>query len=765
MVTRKRNRARILTPEGLRKLNEQIRQRELDDNAGSKLSLEKLGELTGLDPETVKKVVDRQGSDRRTLTRCFGVFGLTLTDTDYEPATQAIAQQSDPNFVGREEAMTDLNALVSRNAQVIVIQARGGVGKTTLARRYLLQVFGAYLEFPIAKETKDIANVESLLEEKLRQLGEEPGREFLVSLDRLKRKLQEKPIGILIDNLEPALDSAGKFIEPHRRYIELLRVLADPTVQSTTLITSRERLRESSISVQHYLLQSLAVAAWEQFFASRGLVANTPAITALHKAYGGNAKAMEIVSSAILEDFEGDVEAYWDFNQEDLFVERDLEDLVVQQFDRLKTLDPNAYDLLCRMGCYRYQDIPTVPLEGLFCLLWDVDSRLHKRSIKSLIERHLIEYESGEYSLHPVIRSEAIARLKSTKDWLAANQEAQMFWNTRTSSIQSLHDALVSFEAYFHCLEIQDFEGASQVLTRRLPDELHHEISLGGILYRIGLTSQIIFATERILPYLTSEYETGLLYHILADSHRVQGKIKSSINYNLRAIQHFQSILDSGPEDTKGHLAYAHLSNGIYFIDLWELDEAKKYFHFVINNSDRKYRIVAKSEACLAYINSCTGLACEAKVLLDRVEEQIEIEREQGTLGNIIYFLIFTALTYKNLDEFETSMRLYEKIISYLRGTSYQHTMAKALYGVGEVHRITGELDLALQKCVKAVEILRYLDAKVDLAEALFQLGLTYKAMKKFEDCKKHLKEAVRLFSDIEAPKQVERVKQAMVGV
>ena len=437
MVTRKRNRARILTPEGLRKLNEQIRQRELDDNAGAKLSLEKLGELTGLDPETVKKVVDRQGSDRRTLTRCFDAFDLTLTDTDHEPATQAIAQQSDPNFVGREEAMADLNALVSRNAQVIVIQARGGVGKTTLARRYLLQTFGTYLEFPIAKETKDIANVESLLEEKLRQLGEEPGREFLVSLDRLKRKLQEKPMGILIDNLGPALDSAGKFIKPHRRYVELLRVLADPTVQSMTLITSRERLRESSISVQHYLLQSLAVAAWEQFFASRGLVANTSAIAALHKAYGGNAKAMEIVSSATLEDFEGDVEAYRDFNQDDLFVERDLEDLVVQQFDRLRQLDVNAYKLLCRMGCYRYQDVPNIPEEGVTCLLWDVSEKQRKRVIKALKDRSFVEVQNRSYWLHPAIRSEAITRLRSTEDWILANQSSARFLMNRIDFVNT----------------------------------------------------------------------------------------------------------------------------------------------------------------------------------------------------------------------------------------------------------------------------------------------------------------------------------------
>jgi hypothetical protein len=393
MSSAKRNRARILTASGLKKLRERIRSHEVEANAGYKHTLERLGELTGLDPETVKNVLDCKGSDRRTIARCFESFGLTLEDSDHVGAVQAAAP-SDPNFVGRDEAIADLNMLVSRNARVIVIQARGGVGKTTLARKYFQQEFGSFLEFPIAKETKDIASIEGLIEEKLRQLGEEPGREFLVSLDRLKRKLQAERIGILIDNLEPALDSAGRFIEAHRRYVELLRVLSDPTVRSLTLITSRERLREVDVTVQHYGLRSLDAKAWEQFFQSRSIQLMPPlirgdggdqsALAALHNAYGGNAKAMDIISGAVLEDFSGNIEAYWQANQDDLFIELDLEDLVTKQFDRLQQLDPDAYKLLCHMGCYRYQDVPTVPIEGLFCLLWNVPENRHRRVVKSL---------------------------------------------------------------------------------------------------------------------------------------------------------------------------------------------------------------------------------------------------------------------------------------------------------------------------------------------------------------------------------------------
>lgn len=69
-----------------------------------------------------------------------------------------------------------------------------------------------------------------------------------MSIDRLKRKLQAERIGILIDNLEPALDAAGKFIEPHRRYVELLRVLADPAVQSIRYWLVKEWRVESLVN-------------------------------------------------------------------------------------------------------------------------------------------------------------------------------------------------------------------------------------------------------------------------------------------------------------------------------------------------------------------------------------------------------------------------------------------------------------------------------------------------------------------------------------
>lgn len=376
-----------------------------------------------------------------------------------------ILRENDPNFVGRASAIADIDNLIQNHSQVILIQSPGGVGKTLLAQKYLRNRFQTIIEFRIAKETKDIASVESLLEEKLRQLGEEPGREFMVSLDRLKQKLQTQPIGILIDNLEPALDDSGQFISQHRSYLELLRVLTDSSLQSITLITSRERLCEG-LDITPYPLPSLTVEAWREYWHYQKINPDTAILTEIHQVFGGNALAMKVLCNPILKDFQGDITAYWQENktEDGLMIENEVSNLIKKQFERLAQIHPDAYKLLCRMGCYRYQDVPTVPEAGLICLLWDVAKNKHKKIIKVLKEQALVEFNNGEYSLHPVIREEAIERLRNSEDWEKANTQAAEFYISKDDNflrVKYLFEAIDHYyinEAFDICCEILLYE-------------------------------------------------------------------------------------------------------------------------------------------------------------------------------------------------------------------------------------------------------------------------------------------------------------------
>jgi tetratricopeptide (TPR) repeat protein len=783
MNTPKRNRARILTPEGLKKLREQIRSQETEENAGTKYTLEKLGELTGLDPETVKNVLDCKGSDKRTIARCFESFGLTLAESDHIPAAQAAVASPDPNFVGREGAIADLDTLVSRNAKVIVIQARGGVGKTTLARKYLQQSFDSFLEFPIAKETKDIASIEGLIEEKLRQLGEEPGREFLVSLDRLKRKLQTERIGILIDNLEPALDSAGRFIEAHRRYVELLRVLSDPTVQSVTLITSRERLREADVTVQHYPLRSLDVTAWSQFFQSRSIqltplafpgkgVGGEGALAALHNAYGGNAKAMDIISGAVLEDFAGNVEAYWQANQADLFIERDLEDLVIKQFERLQQFDPDAYNLLCRMGCYRYQDVPAIPIEGLFCLLWDVPENRHRRVIKSLQDRSLVDFEEGEFWLHPAIRAESISRLRRCIYWESANRKAGEFWTEIIEEIQIKEDAKKALESYYHYIEIRDFAQAANILIKNRKikwSDWKKGEPLGRSLYKLGFFKETISAIVAIIEEISIGYPLCRLTNILGDLYWLTGDIHKAIKCHQESRKMVNIILEESKyfgDNEKRELeklrTMSFFNEAICQIDLWEVEKAIELLKKSMLESDsiRFYKLNARASYCLAFLLSTSDLKAEARKIL---EDKLHlISTSDWGVWSRSYSLFFLGLTHKHLKNLDESLGAYNQAIQCIGDSTYFTMKGRVLTGLAELYRLKSEFGKALEYHLGAIAILEKIGVKCDLSEAYYQRGLTYKTMGELVKSCEDFQEAIRLFSEIEAPKQVERVRQSM---
>lgn len=680
----------------------------------------------------------------------------------------SLKQTEDRNFIGRKEALAHLNTLVSQGSKVIVIQGEGGLGKTTLAQQYLhTQGFELVLELLMAKETQNITSAQRVVEEWLKQdFNEEPGVEFGVSLGRLKRQLQTRRIGVLIDNLEPALDQQGRLIEPHRSYVELLGILADARVQSVTLITSRDRLCEPSINIDHYRLPSLSVTAWQQFFSTHA-VSIAPPMQRIHHAYGGNAKAMGIVCGVIREDFDGDMVAYWRENQSDLLLPTDLKNLVASQANRLQAIDPQAYLLFCRLGCYRYQDVPKIPTEGLLCLLWDVPVSQRRQIIASLRNRSLVECNKGEYWLHPVIRAEAIARLRTSDEWEAVNHKAAEFWTQSIQTVETTREALQALEAYYHYVEINDFELAGKIILKSRNNQWRQFLPLGSTLYRIGLLQPVLAAITWVIDKIESNKNLSELYNILGDLYWITGKIHQAIECQEQAIALATQALKSLPTKDNKHTIYylkmlevdSLLSIGLYKIDLWELEAAAKLFGQVIYlaKNTAHHRWAEKAAVCLALINSYLGLREESYALADIIYHIITEQLPEHS-GSFAYFIQILGQTYVNLGEFDKANQMYHRALLFAQESHYTQVKAKTLNGLAEIHRQQEQFELALSNHLEAIELLDKIGAKCDLAEAYFQLGLTYKKMKNPDESKINFNRAIQLFTDMEAPKQVKKV-------
>ena len=171
-------------------------------------------------------------------------------------------------FIGRDRDLTNLTNLRKQH-KIVLIKAGAGVGKSTLAREFLQAQFKKVIRIEMGLESGNVTPAEEKVSQILRKdFDEEPSRDFGINLDILREKLGDRanPIGVLIDNLEPALDENYRFREKLRGYDALLAVLGDRDVCSFTLITSRRSLIAQRVKVHEYSLEGLDIAAWRQYF-------------------------------------------------------------------------------------------------------------------------------------------------------------------------------------------------------------------------------------------------------------------------------------------------------------------------------------------------------------------------------------------------------------------------------------------------------------------------------------------------------------------
>ncbi|BAZ30113.1 TPR repeat-containing protein [Cylindrospermum sp. NIES-4074] len=465
------------------------------------------------------------------------------------PQEKITITSQNPNFLGRDEVITELNQVVSKGERVILIHAEGGVGKTLLAEEYLKELkkqgFHPVLKLYI-REIQKISYIEDKLENWLKEhFEEEPKQNFDLTLDSLRDKLEDDVhrIVVLIDDLHLTLQNSS-FTSSHYRCRELLKVLSSSTVQSVTLITSRELLHEPGIRAYPYLLKELKREVWEQYFVSSNIIIDADSLNEMYIAYGGNAEVMSVFSGDIVTTAKGNLRDYWQDNRDDLLVNPTLFNLIDRQFNKLKRENFTAYKLLCRLGFYTSQDVSILPKIWVFCLLWDIlEDR--QQIVNALRDRSLIKKRDNGYYLHPVIQSKAIADLKIIEN---PNGEKLLLIKKQIDGIQKTNQSLQHFlelinkksdlvKVPCHPANVRAFY---YILVYDLLTARHIAGYLGGACKFEGVEENV-FDYDLVYEHLYDIFlDLSLVCTIFSDSY---GEFYSDLNYGCRINDHNSDLL------------------------------------------------------------------------------------------------------------------------------------------------------------------------------------------------------------------------------
>jgi tetratricopeptide (TPR) repeat protein len=172
-------------------------------------------------------------------------------------------------------------------------------------------------------------------------------------------------------------------------------------------------------------------------------------------------------------------------------------------------------------------------------------------------------------------------------------------------------------------------------------------------------------------------------------------------------------------------------------------------------------RLQVQAWYCLAYLYSQLSYEqVDVNVLIAKVQEDFDtLQLGIRTFGYRFYALGFA---FEYLDDFEKSLEMFNRAIVYSEESGFTQLKGISFTGLAILARSQQDYGRAFHYHLKAIEILDRICVKSNLASAYYQLGITYQAIGETGKSSENFQEAIRLFTEMDAPKQVERVRRSL---
>nr|QIZ85987.1 WD40 domain P-loop ATPase domain [Oscillatoria sp. PCC 6602] len=319
-------------------------------------------------------------------------------------------------FYDRYEEIAQLKQwIVGDRCRLVAIVGLGGIGKTYLGVKLAEQIQDCF-QYVIWRSLRNAPPLQQILTSILQSIANSQEIDLAATVhEKISCAIEffrNYRCLLILDNVETILQGGvytGYYQEGYEDYGEFFKYLGEGRHHSCLLLTTREKPKEISIMQGETLpirclrLQGLSTSAGLQLLRLKGCYwTSEKEGFALVEQYSGHPLALKIIASTIRELFEGNIS---EFAKHNLLVIDEIRTLLEEQFERLTDLGKALFYWIAI-------NLEPVSAEELSSDIYPLVSKPSLvETLKSLVQRSLIEQTGSQFVLQPVVREYAIGSL------------------------------------------------------------------------------------------------------------------------------------------------------------------------------------------------------------------------------------------------------------------------------------------------------------------------------------------------------------------
>ncbi len=632
-------------------------------------------------------------------------------DTDVEELSLPF---NPPQFwVGRREKIKLYQKWFVENSgmHMLFLLGEGGVGKTTFAE-YLAyenrELFKKIIVVRVAE--REPLLIETVLQDILEQIGHpSPPTKLVDRQQAVMSYFRKNRYLLILDNLDAAMTDT-RFTDKFEPYDMVLSDWIDHQHRSFIIITSRikpDLNHRARMNVKFEPVAGLPEEDYLPFFRERYLERGLEnllvdeqqirAIQLLGNACDGHPFAMNLIAQECLEE-NIDLLIYYEYYGDSLSQREMTNSLIRGQFERLRRTNEKAWQLLVRLGVYRFELPVTEP--GIRILMWDEPLSVCESVLVALKRRSLVRGERGGYQLHPLIAEYSRVQLKANYTWWRqAHQQAVTYWeNSPPRSKTGKERVAHLLEAFWHRYKLEEWTQSYQILRKTIDGML-----LGEWLIQKGFARELLPLWQALEGHLEGDFEKincllgiGYAYFGLGNRTRIQ-EIASAALKMSRDIVYPIGIIDSLALYANSLMHQNDLKKAILcYLEALRISRDLK---------DRKAELIQLLGLGVCYYHSQNLI--DAQYYYEQaleISEKLEIPDSAATclknLGDIYL---------KNFD-LENTFYYYQKALDMHKIYSHQSCIAATFHDLGRAYKLIGDFDRAEYYLQQALEICEVID-------------------------------------------------------